>query len=50
MTTPTAPIPMAERLGLDYQWTARQREVLTLIERGRNNLEIADALGIPATV
>jgi DNA-binding CsgD family transcriptional regulator len=37
---------MAERLRTDYGWTPRQREVLTLIERGKNNLEIADALGI----
>ncbi len=37
---------MSERLGIDYHWTPRQREVLTLVERGKNNVDIADALGI----
>ena len=30
----------------DYQWTPRQHEVLSLIEKGRTNGEIAEILGI----
>ncbi|MEX0782176.1 MAG: LuxR C-terminal-related transcriptional regulator [Dehalococcoidia bacterium] len=45
MTTPT-PIPMRERLRMDYGWTARQKQVLELIARGRSNTEIAEELGL----
>jgi DNA-binding CsgD family transcriptional regulator len=37
---------MREMLQRDYAWTPRQREVLTLISKGKTNPEIADALGI----
>lgn len=46
MTTPQTQIPMREMLQRDYAWTPRQREVLTLISKGKTNPEIADALGI----
>src|SRR5688572_30622104 len=45
MTAPS-PISMRERLRTDYQWTARQREVLALIARGKTNTQIGEALGI----
>ena len=45
MTTPTS-ISMRERLRTDYAWTARQKQVLELIARGRSNTEIAEALGL----
>jgi DNA-binding CsgD family transcriptional regulator len=41
-----SPISMRERLRTDYHWTARQRQVLELIARGKTNGEIADALGL----
>lgn len=37
---------MRDRLRIDYGWTARQREVLDLLSKGRSNPEIADTLGI----
>ena len=37
---------MRERLGTEYSWTARQKEVLELLSNGRTNPEIAEALGI----
>ncbi len=43
--TPT-PFSMRERLRTDYAWTARQKQVLELIERGRSNTEIAEELGL----
>jgi DNA-binding CsgD family transcriptional regulator len=46
MTMTQTPIPMSERLRVDYHWTPRQRQVLDLIARGRSNTEIAEALGV----
>lgn len=40
------PISMRERLGTDYAWTRRQREVLDLISQGRTNAQIAEVLGL----
>jgi DNA-binding CsgD family transcriptional regulator len=37
---------MRERLRTDYAWTARQKQVLELIARGRSNTEIAEELGL----
>lgn len=44
--TPTSGVSMHERLGTDYAWTPRQREVLDFLRAGRSNAEIAEALGI----
>ena len=45
MSSPTS-ISMSERLRMDYAWTARQKQVLELMMRGRSNTEIAEALGL----
>lgn len=39
---------MQERLGTDYDWTERQRQVLSLLVARKTNAEIAAALGITA--
>lgn len=45
MTAPS-PIPMRERLRMNYDWTPRQREVLDLMARGKTNTQIGEELGI----
>ncbi len=37
---------MRDRLRVNYQWTARQRQVLALIARGKTNTQIGEELGI----
>ncbi len=40
------PVSMKDRLATDYHWSMRQREVLSLLAKGKSNQEVADVLGI----